>query len=442
MTKFDHNMACKYIEDAAGLGSRPGLDRIRGLCERLGHPEDKLRFIHVAGTNGKGSTSCMIAAALSETGLRVGMYYSPAISGITDHYMINGEPITESDFAASVSTVAAANEEMINDTGDGATQFELETAVAFTYFCEKNCDVVVMECGMGGRDDATNIVTNKLCCVITSVSYDHMQYLGDTLSKIASVKAGIITPGCPVITFDQGEEVLAAIRQRCDDTGSSLYTVDTSGIKSREVFPLGQIVSWEEFSDVVICLAGTFQAENAALAMRTLSVIYKLDLIPGCFIDEGVIGRGLKKARWPYRFECICSDPLMFVDGAHNADAAVKLLASIRQYLDGYKIVLIMGVFADKEYDKIVATLAKAAEMILTVQTPGNARALPAKDLAECAEKYCRSVRACDSIGNAYELALSAAEKMNGEGQRSAVVACGSLSYLHELTGIVMSHIP
>ncbi len=424
---FDHAKACAYIEESAKLGSRPGLDRIRRLCAILGNPQDDLRFIHIAGTNGKGSTAAMISSILTEAGLCTGMYYSPALCGITDHFRLNGELICDSDYDMCVSKVAAANEELIDKTGESATQFELETAMAFIYFRENHCDAVVLECGMGGRDDATNIVRDKICCVFASVSYDHMQYLGDTLAKIADVKSGIITSDCPVIAYDSSHEVIDVIKKRCEETGSALYVVNGSDVTSRDMFPIGQAVTYKEFSDTLIGLCGTFQAQNAALALETVGVIRDNALIPGLVIDDKTIESGIKKVRWPYRFECISESPTVLVDGAHNADAAAKLADSIRLYLDGYDIILVMGVFADKEYDKVASILAPLAGTVYTVETPDNSRALPASELAKCVVKYCKDVHACSSIEEACKLSLGEAESAKG---KSAVVACGSLSYL------------
>ena len=426
--KLDYTKACEYIERAASLGSRPGLARIGRLLDILHNPEKSLRFIHVAGTNGKGSTSAMISSALYEAGITVGMYYSPALNGIRDHYAVNGKLISEDDYAQAVSLVAAANEKLISETGDGATQFELETAVALTYFSENHCDVVVLECGMGGKDDATNIVGNKICCVITSVSFDHMQYLGDTLSKIASAKAGIITSDCPVIAYDSSDEVIDVIRKRCYETGSRLYPVDPAMI-SYEDAPGGETVSFEEFRRVTVGLAGAFQAENAALALRTLSVIRDNDLIAGTITDEN-IGRGLANVSWPFRFELINEEPPVYIDGAHNPDAAAKLRRSVLDRLRGYKLIFVIGVFADKDYDAIVRTFSDIAYMFITVQTPDNARALSANDLAACAIRYCENVVAFENIDEAYDRALFECRIADGP---AAVIACGSLSYLGAL---------
>ncbi len=413
---FSYDQACEYIQRSASLGSRPGLGRIKRLCEILGNPEADLRFIHVAGTNGKGSTCAMIASALTAAHVRVGMYYSPAITCIEDHYMICGKLITHEDYAKAVSAVASANEQMIRQSGESATQFELETAVAFYHFRENHCDVVLLECGMGGRDDATNIVPDKICCVITSVSRDHMEYLGDTPGKIASVKAGIITSDAPVVVAKNDAEVIDAIKERCDITGSPMYIAgssdDTAAVDKMKT-----------------ALRGTFQKENAAAAYRVLKVIDEKKLLPDVRVDDAVIAEGFADTRWPFRFEQINDDPVIILDGAHNPDAAVKLRETIESELDGYKIVFVMGVFADKEYEKEVATLADKAYMIITVQTPGNKRALPAEKLAECAGRYCERTETFETIKEAYERAVSAANDIDGD---AAIIACGSLSYLKE----------
>ena len=424
---FDHKKACGYIEESAKLGSRPGLERIRDLCARLGNPQDELRFIHIAGTNGKGSTAAMISSVLTEAGLCTGMYYSPALCGLTDHFRLNGELISDKDYDLCVSKVASANEELIRETGESATQFELETAVAFIYFRENHCDAVVLECGMGGRDDATNIVGNKICCVFASVSYDHMQYLGNTLSEITDVKSGIITSDCPVIAFGSSEDVINVIEKKCKDTGSDLHIVRRCDVTGCGSFPHGQTVSYKNFADVSVPLNGTFQAGNAALALETVDVIRRGRLIEGFDPDDETIRSGIEKTHWPYRFQCINADPPVIVDGAHNADAAAKLADSIREYLEGYAVILVMGMFSDKEYDKVASIIAPLAVKVYTIATPDNPRALSAADLAKCVSKYCNQVHACKSVKEACALSL---DEACGNSGKSAIVACGSLSYL------------
>ncbi len=418
---FNYGEACEYITDAAKLGSRPGLERIRQLCALLGDPQNDLRFIHVAGTNGKGSTCAMIANALVRSHIKTGMYYSPAITCLEDHFMIDGEPIARDEYAACVSAVADANGKLEKETGESATQFELETALAFYYFRKNRCDAVVLECGMGGRDDATNIVRNKICCVITSVSFDHMQYLGNTLGEIASVKAGIITSDCPVVVYDSDPEVVAAVSRRCDETGSNLYAVGTSDVAA--------------VSDMKIGLRGTFQKENAAVAKKVLEVIGDRKLIPGYHTDENVIAKAFENVRWPFRFEMIKDFPKVFVDGAHNADAAIKLRDTIKSELAGYDTVIVMGMFSDKEYEKVIKTLAEVAVSIVATETPQNARALPADKLAECAKKYCSNVILSESIEDAYKKACDVA---NASSHEAAIVACGSLSYLNDFRKCVI----
>ena len=418
LADLSYEEACKYITDAAKLGSRPGLERIRDLCGNLDNPEDNLRFIHIAGTNGKGSVAAMISSALAAANLKVGMYYSPALKGIRDHFAINGSMISEEDYASAVSAVAKANSLLL----DSATQFELETAAAFWYFCQKRCDVVVLECGMGGRDDATNIVGNKIAAVITSVSFDHMQYLGNTLSKIAAVKAGIITEGIPVIALDSGKEVMEAVANRCRETGSTLYIVS------------------EPYPAIETGLLGTFQKENAAIAYKALCVIRDDNLIAKCNLTEDTIRQGIAGTVWPFRFEKICDSPEVYVDGAHNERAARMLSETIREYLPDHKIILVMGMFSDKEYEKVVKILAPGAHMIFTVQTPDNPRALSADELSKCAKRYCKNVRACDSIGDAAQSSTELAGELSRK-ERTAVIACGSLSYLNDFKEAVLDAI-
>ena len=426
--KFDYKKACAYIEDAAKLGSRPGLERIGRLCKLLGDPEDKLRFIHIAGTNGKGSTAAMISSVLQCAGIRVGMYYSPSLCGLTDHYRINGELITEDEYAICVSEVAKANDSLTEECGESATQFELETAVAFVYFSKNHCDAVILECGMGGRDDATNIVKNKICCVFASISYDHMQYLGNTLTDIADVKSGIITSDCPVIALASSEEVVDVIKRRCAETESRLYPVDPADVSYTDDED-GICIDYEEYLKVRVGLAGTYQAENAAVAIRTLTVIDREHLIEGCTVDENAIRKGLAEVKWPFRFERINDDPQVYVDGAHNEDAAIKLAKTIDDRLAGRTIILVLGMFRDKEYEKVIGILAKRAHMIFALTVPDKSRALPAEDVAKCAKKYCEDVTVCDSIRDAYDKATEAAK---AAGPDSTVVAAGSLSYLNE----------
>ncbi len=407
---------------------RPGLERVQGLCDILGNPEEELKVIHIAGTNGKGSTACMIASVLDCAGVRTGMFTSPAVADPRECYRINGEMISEGEYADLSARVRTADEDL-KAASEGATKFERDVAMAFLYFAENHCDAAVIECGMGGRDDATNIARNKICCVITSVSYDHMQYLGSTLGEIAAAKAGIITSDCPVISLDSSSEVTAVIKHRCDITGSSLYAVDMSQVAFEDVFPEGERVSFGRFRDVETGLTGYFQAENAALAMQALSVIESGKLLRGHDITDDIIVKGLAEARWPFRFERISTYPLIYVDGAHNEDAAKKLKRTIEDRLADHRIALVMGMLADKEYEKVVGILAPLASAIYAVAPPDNERALPADKLAECARRYCDSVTVCKSIKEAGELAMGFSRSAEG---KSAVITCGSLSYLNE----------
>ena len=404
---------------------KPGLERVQGLCDILGSPEKSLKVIHVAGTNGKGSTACMIASILYKSGIRVGMYYSPALIDIRDHYMINGVLISEDDYRLYMDRVGHADDELFEASGLRASSFEKETALAFLYFAEKNCDVAVMECGMGGIDDATNIATDKLCCVITSISLDHMQYLGNTLPKIAQKKAGIITSGCPVVAFDSSPDTTDVIRKRCEETGSILHPVSLKDIKYYDRYPEGISVSYKEYADVDVALSGSFQAENAALALNAVSVLR--DEQDYSCITDSAIRAGLLEVYWPFRFELICKDPLIYVDGAHNPDAARKLRETIINRLKDFAIILVMGVFYDKDHEEILKIMSDVSDTIITLTPPNKDRAYPAAKLAEDAKKYYKNVIVSDGMEDAYGAVIRACESSD----MTAAVAFGSLSYLN-----------
>ncbi len=405
---------------------KPGLLRVKGLCDILGGPQKSLKVIHVAGTNGKGSTACMIASILEKSGICVGMYYSPALIDKRDHYRINGELIPEEDYRRYMNEVDLADDKLFETCGQRASSFEKETALAFLYFAKRKVDVAVMECGMGGVDDATNIAENKLCCVITSISYDHMQYLGNTLAEIAEKKAGIITKGCPVVAFDPTTEVADVIRRRCEDTGSSLYLIRPSDITYHDRYPEGICVSYGDYRDVDVALSGCYQAENAALALQAVSVIGDERSFDG--ITDGTIREGMRTLYWPFRFELIRRSPLVYVDGAHNPDAAKKLRVTIQNRLKDNKIILVMGVFADKDHKEILKTMSDAADTIITLTPPSPDRAYPSEELAVEAKEYFKTVTVSGSIEEAYDLAVS---KCLAAGDDAAVVAFGSLSYLN-----------
>ena len=422
MTKKDDDMtydrALSYMSENSARGSVLGLDNIKELMSRLSDVQDKLKMIHVAGTNGKGSTCAFLSNILTKAGYKVGRFTSPAVFSPLEIIKIGNRNITQKAYAAHLSKVRRAAEEMETHP----TVFEMETALAFLYFYEEDCDVCVIECGMGGDKDATNVIKNPELSVITSVSMDHRDILGKSLGAIAEKKAGIIKRERPLVTFMQDEEVMEVISREASSKHSDLITFDpesdiriTSREINRTVFDLE--LMGETFRDLVIKLPGDHQTENAALAVAA-ALVFDRDL------DRGCIRRGLKAAENPGRFEVLKKDPVWIADGAHNVDAALRFKETLTGLFPGKRYIFIMGVFADKDYEGILKIAAPVADMIITVHTPGSSRALPSYELARAAMTYCSNVTAADSIEEAIELAEAFAQK------KDVVAAMGSLSFL------------
>lgn len=425
---MDFSNAVKYIEDASVRGSILGLDRIKLLCKLLDNPQCDFEVIHIAGTNGKGSTSAFIASVLNEAGYLTGMYYSPALSGIQDHYMVGGKLISEADYAKCVAIVAKANDSLQNIIGEYATQFELETALAFVYFRMKACKYVVIETGLGGRDDATNVINNEILCVFTSISYDHMAILGNTLYDIAKVKAGIITSPCQVVAFDSGVEVIKAIKEECDLYGNCLHVISKDNIKSFYNQNGDITIDYNDFKNIEISLRGIFQIDNAVVALEAVNALRSI----GVVISDEAVHNGMKNAKWPFRFEKIRSMPEVYVDGAHNKDAADKLYNTIINELADRKLVFVIGMFKDKDYEYLISKNAVLADKIYTLTVRDENRALYGDIIADIAGRYCDNVCACESIHDAAIKAFAAVNEYYRNGEACALVAFGSLSYLNE----------
>ncbi|PWJ52196.1 bifunctional folylpolyglutamate synthase/dihydrofolate synthase [Faecalicatena contorta] len=416
-----------YLDEVSKYGSVLGLDMIRGLLGELGNPQDSLKFIHIAGTNGKGSVLAYTSTILSEAGYRTGRYVSPTVVSYLERIQVDGKWIPEDDFAELVEEVQKAIARMEAEGKGSPTVFEAETAVAFLYFRKMNCDLVVLETGLGGELDATNIVKNTVASVFTPISRDHMGFLGDTLEEIAAVKAGIIKPGCTVVTAQQKPEVLKVLSRKAEEMKCSIRTADMGEAKvSREDWN-GQRFSYRGLEDIEISLAGRHQVENAVTALETIELLRTA----GYAVSDVAVKRGLRKATWPGRFTCINRNPLFIIDGAHNEDAVLRLRESVERYFNGRRLIFIMGVFRDKEYDKIASIMAPLADEIYTVDLPDSDRSLKASEL-ECAVKpYCKNTEAKQDIEAAVKAALFSAKG------NDVILAFGSLSYLGQVTELV-----
>lgn len=415
--------AMEYIESITGRGIVPGLDSITALCERLGNPQENLKFVHVAGTNGKGSVCAYIGTVLQCAGYKVGRYVSPTIFDYRERIQVNQRMITKEGLGRLMEQVKQACDAMVAEGMPQPTPFEVETALGFLYFVEKGCDIVILETGMGGLTDATNLVSTTVLSVITSISMDHMQFLGNTLSEIAGQKAGIMKPHCPVVTTLQEKEAQLVLEEKAKALNCPIRTVsgdEITGIRyglDKQSFGFGQ---WKKLE---ISLAGTYQIENAALAVAALEALEAV----GFPIKEKDLRKGLLETRWPGRFTVLGKKPFVIADGAHNEDAARRLAQSIEFYFTNRRIIYIMGVLKDKEYEKVIALTHSLADQIITVSTPNHSRALPAYELAQEIAKVHPMVTAVDSLEEAVEMSHLLADKDD------CIIAFGSLSFLGRL---------
>lgn len=429
----------QFIEDAAKNAGEMELDAIGNLLDQLGHPEEKLTFIHVGGTNGKGSVSAYLSFILATAGKKVGRYISPTIREYRERIQTlecrEGEYvssyITEEQMILWTEQIKRACVKMEQNGKKLPTPFEIETVIGFLEFQKSGCDVVVLEVGMGGRTDATNIIKQTVATVFTSISMDHTQFLGDTLAAIAGEKSGIIKPNGTVVAYDYGywsrecgntDEVTLVLADKAKEKRATITFADFSQIKKETHNLQGITFDYKKYEGVYTSLIGENQVKNAVLAIEVVEKLQK----KGWKIEKEHIYAGIRNVKWNGRFEVIKNNPLYIVDGAHNSDAARSLKKSIDFYLKGKKLLYITGVLADKDYDSILSFLGKDAQKIITV-TPDNERALPAEELAKCAKKYCD----CVIVGGTMEEALMLAKRE--EENYDAVLIFGSLYSLHKV---------
>lgn len=426
---MNYREAMQYIEELRPLGVVMGLESTRQLCARLGNPQEQLRFVHIAGTNGKGSTLAYISTVMTAAGYRTGRYLSPAVKEYRERFQVDGRMITQSGFCKYLGPVKAAAEAMAAEGLPHPTVFEVETVLSFLYFLDKRCDIVVLETGLGGALDTTNVVENTLATVFSSISMDHMAVLGDSLGEIALAKAGIIKNKCYVISVKQPPEVMKVLRQAALTKKGKFLTADISHAKRIRYGVEKQRFDYDRYKDLEISMPGQYQIENAVLAVETVLALNRC----GFTVPEEKLREGLLQTRCPGRFDVLAKRPLFIADGAHNEDAAKKLAESIRFYFTNRKIIYIMGMLKDKEYDKVIRNTFPLASHIITVTPPIAGRALSALELAQAAREYHRAVTAADSVQEAVEIAYL----LTGKDKDAVIIAFGSLSYLGELMDIV-----
>lgn len=423
---MNYQEAVDYVNERSLLGINLGLERIKKLLDLMGNPQEKLKCIHVAGTNGKGSTIAMISSILNKSGYSVGRFTSPCIESLEDCIWANGKIISKEDFANSLQYVKEKVQLMSKKKESiEPTEFEILTATAFWYFYSINCDIVLLEVGLGGRLDSTNVIKSSLVSVISNISYDHTSKLGNTLSEIAYEKAGIIKEKSCVILYPQKEEVEKVIEDVCKKKNATLIKTDISKINIKKSSINGQEFDYAKRESIKINLLGRHQINNAALAMDTIDVLIK----KGYNISETAIKRGLFLAKWPGRFEVLKRNPVFIIDGAHNLSGAKFLRENLETYFPNKKIIFITGIFADKDYISMIKECSYIASKFIIINLE-NKRGVEAKELAKIARHYCNNVVVSDTIEYAVRMSI------NDVWEDGIVCAYGSLSFVGTMRGL------
>ena len=454
---MNYSEAREYLKNVNKLGSILGLNTIKELLKRLGNPQNELKVVHIAGTNGKGSIMTFVQNILMESGYKVGRYCSPAVFNEREIIRINDEYISEEQSADLLTRIKEKCDSMYSEGLPHPTSFEIETAEALMFFKEQNCDIALIECGMGGETDATNVFEKVLCSVIATISLDHTQFLGSTIEEITKVKSGIIKENCPVVMSKQTGEAESVIKKVCKQNNSKLIIPTEQDFENVEIDGLRTKVTYKASNNKEYILnlqaLGTYQIKNAKTAVEVALVLDKALTEKTNICDESDknnstgmknninnsgntieknIKKGIEKTVWPGRMEVISKEPLIIIDGAHNPGAVLELRKTLDLYFTNKRITFIMGVLSDKDFSKEAEIIADRAERIITI-TPNNSRGLDGHKLAETLVKYNHNVQVADSLKQAAEESIDTIK----ENRADMILAFGSLSYLRELKQVV-----
>ena len=417
---MNYNECIHYLEEEVGFGSVPGLERIHALCEKLGHPEQNLSVIHVAGTNGKGSAVAMLSSILREAGYSVGTYTSPHLERYNERFTINGNEISDIDFAKEISLMKQICDELAQEGKSVPTLFEIVTGAAFHYFAAQKVDILILEVGLGGQYDATNIITDPLLSLIMSISMDHTDFLGNSIEKIALEKAGIIKKNCPVVLYSQSELVYNIMWTKAQECNAPFYCPKNAEVHISSQDLNGTCFSVKtdllNISDLKLPLLGSYQIPNCVTVLEACAVLRD----KGLSISDEAIHSGLKKAHWAGRMEICGTEPLVILDGAHNADGILQLAKSIENYFNEKKVTLILGVLGDKEYSTMAEEILPHADTVILTE-PHSERKLDVFSLARSISDYNGTVYTEKEIEAAFEKALSITAK------DGIILCCGSL---------------
>ena len=416
-----YTQALDYIRSANRPFCKPGLERVAALCEALGNPQDRLQIIHVTGTNGKGSFCAMLESVLRRGPYKTGLFTSPYIREINECMAVDGQSITDEELAeltAYIRPFAAALE-------DAPTEFELLTAMAFVYFHRHECAVVVVETGMGGRLDSTNVIRHPLLSVITGISLDHTAFLGDTVEKIASEKAGIVKPGAPVLYGGEEEAAWQVVEAVAQAKGSPVSRMDYASLTCHRMTLNGTQFDYGDYRKMELSLLGTYQPRNAAVVLQAVDLLRS----QGLAVPESAVREGLVQVQWPGRFQLLSAQPPVIFDGAHNAQGIAAAVDSIAVYFPKRKVYVLTGVLQDKDYHTIADCLAQVTACAF-VMTPDNPRALPGEEYAVILRDKGVPAQAYATVREAYAAALHRAREDN-----VPLVCLGSLYTYRDIAG-------
>ncbi|MGM9975092.1 MAG: bifunctional folylpolyglutamate synthase/dihydrofolate synthase [Clostridiaceae bacterium] len=411
--------ALDYIHANSWQRSKPGLTRIEKLLSLLDNPHKKLKFVHIAGTNGKGSTSVITASILAEAGYKTGLFTSPYLHVFNERIRVNGENIPDKELIEAVERV----KEVVPQMEELPTEFEIVTAIGFIYFEKCHCDIVVLEVGLGGRLDPTNIIESPEVAVITAIGLDHTMYLGDTVEKIAYEKAGIIKEGCQVVLYPQGKNIMDTVEKIAEDRKAVLHRADFHGLKVKKSDLEGQVFTLDSYEDLELSLLGEYQLNNSAVAIKVIEVLSK----KGFKVSEEALRSGLKKAKWPGRFEVLMDKPCFIIDGAHNPQGIEALLANIKRYLPGKKLTFIIGMLKDKAYEEMLDMIIPYGDRFYAV-APFDSRAIFTKELSDLI-----AARGASKVLEVQDLVEAAEIALNETDPSDAIIAFGSLYIIGDI---------
>ena len=410
--------ALHYIHAVCWKGSIPGLERIEALLDKMGHPERACKFVHVAGTNGKGSTCAMLASIFQAAGYKTGLYTSPYILRFNERIQVNGQQIPDK----AICELTEYIKPMADSIFEQPTEFEMVTALGFEYFKREKCDIVICEVGMGGEFDATNVILPPEAAILCNIGLDHTEVLGDTLEKIAATKAGIIKPGCDAVIYREQPSVEAVFEERCKKVGATLHKADFDSIRLESHGLSGQVFSCGRFEHLKLPLLGEHQLHNAAVVLAAVDALKA----KGWNLTDEAVRTGLETVQWPGRFQLMHEKPLFIVDGGHNPQCIEALVQNIDDYLKGRELTILTGVLGDKDFHCMYKNVAPYAKEFITI-TPANPRAMSAEGLADYLRQFGKPVTACNVVEDGVRLAIEHA------GETGVVLCYGSLYMIGDI---------